>query len=108
MNRIVIAAALACAALLGPSQAQDTRTLQEFVRSCNMNNAACRDNLHDYIEAADTQGMICKPKNMSYNEAVAQSLDWLRDKGIQDQTLASGNAEDGEWAAISALYPCNS
>ena len=108
MIRIVIAAALACCAVLGTANAQDTRTLQEFLRSCNMNSANCRDNLHDYIEAADTQGMICKPKDVSYGEAVSQSLDWLRQKGDADQTLAQGNAEDGEWTAISTLYPCNS
>ena len=106
MNRIVIAAALTCAALIGTANAQDTRTLQEFLRSCNSNYAACRDNLHDYIEAADTQGMICKPKGISYNEAVAQSLDWLRQKGDADPSLAQGNAEDGEWSAISTLYAC--
>ena len=106
MMRIVMAAALASAALIGTAHAQDTRTLQEFLRSCNTNFAACRDNLHDYIEAADTQGMICKPKSVSYNEAVAQSLDWLRQKGDQDAALAGGNAEDGEWTAISTLYPC--
>jgi hypothetical protein len=107
MNRIIIAAALGCAALIGTAHAQDTRTLQQFLRSCSSNYAGCRDNLHDYLEAADSQGMICKPKSMSYNEAVAQSLDWLRQKGDADPTLATGNAEDGEWTAISTLYPCN-
>lgn len=107
MNKIVIAAALTCAALIGSANAQDTRTLQQFLRSCSSNYAACRDNLHDYIEAADSQGMICKPKNVSYNEAVAQSLDWLRQKGDADASLAGGNAEDGEWTAISTLYPCS-
>jgi hypothetical protein len=103
-----MAAALACAAVAGTANAQDTRTLQQFLRSCNSSSAACRDNLHDYIEAADSQGMICKPKGVSYNEAVEQSLDWLRRQGDQDQALAQGNAEDGEWTAISTLYPCNS
>lgn len=106
MNRIVMAAAVTCAALIGSANAQDTRTLQEFLRGCNMNYAACRDSLHDYIEAADTQGMICKPKTMSYNDAVAQSLDWLRQKG-DDATLAKGSYEDGEWTAISTLWPCS-
>ena len=107
MNRIVIAAALTCAALVGTANAQDTRTLQQFLRSCNTSASACRDNLHDYIEAADSQGMICKPKDVSHNRAVDQSLDWLRRKGDQDQALAQGNAEDGEWTAISSLWPCN-
>jgi hypothetical protein len=107
MNRIVMAAALACAALVGTANAQDTRTLQQFLRSCNSSAANCRDNLHDYIEAADTQGMICKPKDVSYGRAVDQSLDWLRRQGDQNQALADGNVEDGEWTAISTLYPCN-
>ncbi|HUO97489.1 MAG TPA: hypothetical protein VMU01_02410, partial [Rhizomicrobium sp.] len=89
------------------AQAQDSRTLSQFLHSCNANYAACRNDLHDYIEAADTQGMICKPKSMSYNEAVARSLDWLRERDFSDQALADGNAEDGEWAAISTLWPCN-
>jgi len=106
MLRMVMTAALACTALAATASAQDTRTLQQFLRSCNTSSAACRDNLHDYIEAADTQGMICKPKDMSYSEAVDQSLDWLRHQSDQDAALAQGNSEDGEWTAISTLWPC--
>jgi len=102
-----IALAATCAVLVAavPAQAQDNRTLEQFLSSCNIKATDCRLNLHDYIYAADTQGMICMPKDMSLNEAVDESLDWLRRNG-QDPALANGNAEDGEWTAISTLFPC--
>lgn len=90
----------------GDAQAQDTRTLAKFLSNCNLDTANCRDNLHDYTMAANGQGMICMPKNVSVNEAVSQELEWLRSAAAQKEDLNSGSAEDGEWAAISTLYPC--
>ena len=90
----------------GSVHAEDTRTLSRFLASCNSNNRDCRDNLHDYTLAASNQGMICMPKDVSVNEAVSQELDWLRSVAAQKADLISGSAEDGEWAAISTLYPC--
>ena len=90
----------------GDVHAQDTRTLSRFLASCNTDMADCRNNLHDYTLAASTQGMICMPKDVSINEAVRQELDWLRNMAAQRDDLSSGSAEDGEWAAISTLYPC--
>jgi len=90
----------------GDVHAQDSRTLSRFLASCNTDMANCRDNLHDYTLAASTQGMICMPKDVSINEAVRQELDWLRNIAAQRDDLSTGSAEDGEWAAISTLYPC--
>jgi len=90
----------------GEVHAQDSRTLAKFLANCNTDRGDCRDNLHDYTVAAAAQGMICMPKDVSVNEAVSQELDWLRTAASQKEDLNSGNAEDGEWAAISTLYPC--
>ena len=97
---------LMAVASAGDSHAGDTRTLSKFLASCNADKASCRDNLHDYTLAASTQGMICMPKDVSISDAVRQELDWLRTMAAQRDDLNSGSAEDGEWAAISTLYPC--
>ncbi len=90
----------------GKAHAEDTRTLAKFLANCNISSRDCRDNLHDYTLAASNQGMICIPKDLSINEAVSQELDWLRSAAAQKEDFSSGNAEDGEWAAVSTLYPC--
>jgi len=92
----------------GVVHAQDSRTLSKFLANCAIDKGNCRDNLHDYTMAASTQGMICMPKDVSINQAVNQELDWLRTTAAQKDELNSGSAEDGEWAAISTLYPCAS
>lgn len=109
MNKSALIIAIStCAVMLGATavHAQDTRTISQFLSSCNMDPGQCRDNMHDYVEAAASQNMICLPSGVSLNDATQQSLEWLRDHSAQDSALAGSNAEDGEWTAISTLYDC--
>jgi hypothetical protein len=40
------------------------------------------------------------------DEAAIQELGWLRKEGGSNDALNQGNAEDAQWAAINALWPC--
>ncbi|MBU6297263.1 MAG: hypothetical protein KJS68_03375 [Alphaproteobacteria bacterium] len=99
--------AAAVAVLIGSNAiAKETRSLSDFLSDCTRNSEACRENLHDYLLAAKTQGFICLPDDLSIDRAVSQELDWLRDHGNDDAALDNGNAEDAQWAAITTLWPC--
>ena len=107
MKRIILAFA-AAAAFAGTTGAcaTDTRTISQFLSFCNQTRTACNLNLKDYLRASNDQGFICLPQDMSLDEAAYRELDWLRDKGADDKALQEGNAEDAQWAAINALWPC--
>ena len=96
-------AALICT---GGAAATDMRTLSEFLMACGRNERICRVNLEDYLRAARDQGFVCLPEDLSLERAVGQELAWLRKQKAADEALAKGFAEDAQWTAINALWPC--
>ena len=107
MKKIVFAAA-ATAVLIctGGATATDTRTLSQFILVCNTSARSCHANLEDYLRAANDQGFICLPEDLSLDEAADQELGWLRRDGGADDALNQGTAEDAQWVAINKLWPC--
>ena len=107
MKKIVLAAAVA-AALVGTNgaAATDMRTLSEFIMACGRDARVCHGNLEDYLRAARDQGFVCLPADLSLEKAVDQELSWLRRQNAADEALSKGFAEDAQWAAINALWPC--
>ncbi len=107
MKRIILAvtaaAALICA---GRAGATDTRTLSQFLLICARTPDACNVNLKDYLRAAKDQGFICLPEDLSLEEAASQELSWLRKEGDSNDAFNQGTAEDAQWTAINALWPC--
>ena len=102
MKRIVVA--LACVAAVA-AYGKDTRTLSEFMSKCNAASRECHNTLRDYVNAARDQNMICLPAGLSTEEATDDMRDWMRN-ATKDAALAAGNVEDGQWAAVTALWPC--
>ena len=107
MKKIVLAAAAAATLMCpGGAMATDTRTLSEFLMVCGRDSRACHINLEDYLRAARDQGLVCLPQDLSLEQGTSQELSWLRTHHDSDPTLTSGNVEDAQWTAISALWPC--
>ena len=107
MKKIVLAAAAAAALICTDgAAATDTRSLSEFIMACGRDARVCHGNLEDYLRAANDQGFVCLPKDLPIEEAGRQELDWLRRQGAADQALNQGFAEDAQWEAINALWPC--
>jgi hypothetical protein len=107
MKKIVLAAAAAATLTsTGGAMATDTRTLSEFLTACNRDPRACHLNLEDYLRAARDQGLVCPPQDLPLERGASQELSWLREHRDSDPTLKSGNAEDAQWTAINALWPC--
>ena len=107
MKKIVLAAAVA-AALIGTdgAAATDTRSLSEFLMACGRDARVCHGNLEDYLRAAKDQGFVCLPADLSLERAVREELTWLRKQNAADEALSKGFAEDAQWAAVNALWPC--
>ena len=107
MKLILAATAATMAVLIGSgATAADTRTLSQFILVCNASPRSCQANLEDYLRAAKDQGFVCMPEDLSLKEAADQELSWLRKQGAADDALNQGTAEDAQWAAINALWPC--
>jgi hypothetical protein len=104
MKRIVVA--IACvAAVAAAAHGTDKRSLAEFMSKCNAASRECHNTLHDYVDAASQQNMICLPAGLSVEEAADDMRTWMR-HAVTDPALAAGNVEDGQWAAVSTLWPC--
>ncbi len=100
---------LACAALavMAPAaSAQGLPTLSQFLSSCYRDASACKLKLKDYVTAAQSQKNICIPDGTSINEAVSDTLRWLRSDETHPATLNDGPFDDGLFAATTTLYPC--
>lgn len=109
MKKIVlgtIAAFVAALICTGGAAATDTRTLSEFLMACGRDARICHGNLEDYLRAARDQGFVCLPADLSLEKAVREELSWLRERKDADQALANGFAEDAQWTAVNALWPC--
>jgi hypothetical protein len=107
MKKIVLAAAAAAALICTDgAAATDTRSLSEFIMACGRDARVCHGNLEDYLRAAKDQGFVCLPADLSLDKAVNQELSWLRRQNAADEALSKGFAEDAQWAAINALWPC--
>jgi hypothetical protein len=96
-------AALICT---GGAAATDMRTLSEFLMACGRDARICHGNLEDYLRAARDQGFVCLPADLSLEKAGREELTWLRKQNAADEALSKGFAEDAQWAAINALWPC--
>jgi hypothetical protein len=105
MRRILLVCA-ATAAFIMAAPAQEMPKLSLFLGSCFRDSNACRMKLKDYIVASDTQHIICRPKDMSLNEASGDMLHWLRDKSTADQAFNEMAMDDAFYLASTALWPC--
>ena len=107
MKKFILAAAAASALIgAGGASATDTRTLADFLLLCNNSPRGCHANLEDYLQAAKDQGFVCLPQDLSLDDAVRAELSWLQKQGAADDKLNQGSAEDAQWTAINALWPC--
>jgi hypothetical protein len=96
----------ACAAFVTAVPAQDMPTLSQFLGNCYRDANACRLKMKDYITASDTQHVICRPADMSVNEAASQTLRWLRSDETHDKSLNDVPFDDALFLATTTLWPC--
>lgn len=106
MRPIVLACAFAVIAAAPETRAADVQTLSAFIHDCDRSEVVCRAKLRDYLTAAETQHMICRPEGDSLNESVSEMLRWLRHDGSENDDLYRGPYDDALWAAASTLWPC--
>jgi hypothetical protein len=102
----ILVALVAGAAMVTAASAQDLPKLSQFLSSCYRDTGACKVKLKDYVTAAQTQKNICIPEGTSINEAVSETLRWLRSDTTHAPTLNEGPFDDGLFAATTTLYPC--
>jgi hypothetical protein len=105
MRRILLVCA-AAAAFVMAAPAQEVPKLSVFLGNCFRDANTCRMKLKDYIRASDTQHIICRSEDMSFNEASGDMLHWLRDKAANDQALNEAPIDDAFYQASIALWPC--
>lgn len=105
MKKILTACAV-CAAMATAASAQELPSLSEFMRSCYRDTTVCKSKLKDYVSAAQKQQNICIPEGTSINEAVNETLRWLRSDETHPESLNSGPFDDALFAATQALYAC--
>jgi hypothetical protein len=105
MRRILLACA-ASAAFSMAAPAQEMPKLSLFLGNCFRDSNVCRMKLKDYIRASDTQHIICRPEDMSLNEASGDMLRWLRDKSTKDGAFGETPIDDAFYQASIALWPC--
>jgi len=103
MKNILVVCA-AAAVLVTAAPAQDLPKLSEFLSGCFRDSTSCRGKLKDYIVAAETQKVICRPKDVSVSDATSDLLRWLRSD--EAEPLKDGPYDDALYAAASKLYPC--
>ena len=108
MKKMLLACAAFAALAVAGVEAADIPTLSEFLLICDRNPGQCRGKIHDYIVAADSQKMICRPADQSMHDAVYSTLYWLRSEGGSDDQMRAGPYDDALWTAISTRWPCNS
>lgn len=97
---------VAGAAMVTPASAQELPTLSQFLASCSRDTGACKVKLKDYVTAAQSQQNICIPDGVSINQAVSETLRWLKYDTTRAPTLKDGPFDDGLFAATTTLYPC--
>jgi hypothetical protein len=105
MKRFLMACA-ACAAFVTAAPAQDMPTLSAFLGNCYRDANACRLKMKDYITASDTQHIICRPADMSVNDAASQTMHWLRADDTHDKSLNNAPFDDALFQATTTLWPC--
>lgn len=105
MKKIFVVCA-AAAVLVTAAPAQDLPKLSEFLASCYRDNAVCRGKLKDYINAGETQKIICRPADVSINEATGEMLRWLRSDENYPAALKDAPYDDALFEAAKKLYPC--
>jgi hypothetical protein len=102
----MLLAFVAGAAVVTSAYAQGLPTLSQFLSGCYRDSGACKMKLKDYVTAAQAQKNICIPEGTSINEAVSETLRWLRSEDTRAPTLKDGPFDDGLFAATTTLYPC--
>lgn len=107
MKTIVLVSVAAAAVLFAASPAQDLPKLSEFLTSCYRDSILCRNKVRDYVAAADSQHIICRPPDVSINEATSEILDWLRSDSTHPAALNDAPFDDGLLEAATKLYPCH-
>lgn len=105
MKKILVACA-AVVAFSVAAPAEGLPKLSDFLSSCYRDNGACRVKLKDYINAGETQKIICRPEGTSVNEAVSEMLSWLRKDENYPAALKDQPFDDGLYEASQKLYPC--
>ena len=105
MKNILVVCA-AAAVLVTAAPAQDLPKLSEFLSGCFRDSTSCRGKLKDYIFAAESQKIICRPKDVSVNEASGEMLRWLRSEENYPAALRDGPYDDALFEAAKKLYPC--
>ena len=100
---LVFAAALVAASAANAA----APTLSELVDRCRGNAQSCQADIGDYITSASQNHLICMPKDVSHNGAIDDMLDWLRQANSEKPAMANGSADDAEWDAVNALWPCH-
>jgi hypothetical protein len=105
MKKILVAC-VALAAVFAAAPAQNLPKLSEFLSSCYRDSGACRTKLKDYVNAADSQKIICRPKDASVSDAVSEMLRWLRTEENYPATLKDAPFDDALYEAATKLYPC--
>lgn len=105
MKKILLAL-VAGAAMVTVASAQGLPTLSQFLSGCYRDSGACKLKLKDYVTAAQAQKNICIPDGTSINEAVNETLRWLRADDKHPPALNDGPFDDGLFAATTTLYPC--
>jgi hypothetical protein len=105
MKKMLVASA-ACAAMLTAAGAQNLPTLSEFLSGCYRDATTCKLKLKDYYAAAEQQKVVCRPKDVSINEAVNETLRWLRSDETHSPDLNKVPFDDALYEATTKLYPC--
>jgi len=105
MKKLILASA-AGAAFLTAASAQQMPSLSDFLGSCYRDANICKIKLKDYIVASDSQHTICRPSDMSVNDAASEMLHWLRSDDTHDKNLNDGPMDDAFYLATTTLWPC--
>jgi hypothetical protein len=104
-NSLSVFAALAALVAAGSATAAP-QTLSEFMDKCSSNAQTCQLSVGDYIASASQNNFICLPKDVSHDAAIGNMLSWLR-KANEKPDKANASAEDAQWDAVNALWPCH-
>lgn len=104
MKAIWLGCAAAVFLVLPAAQAQEVPKLRDFLMGCSRDTAPCKLKLKDYVTAANTQKIICLPKDVSTNEASGDVLRWLRSDAAEP--LKDAPYDDALFEAATKLYPC--
>jgi len=88
------------------ASAQDLPKLSEFLAKCYRDSASCKNRTKDFVAASVSQKSICLPKDVSINEAVSETLRWVKAEDTHPAAMNDAPYDDALYAATTKLYPC--